>query len=101
MTIPPGVRRLLWEYDLDRVDLPDELPDAVIERVMARGGWSEMQWLIHEIGLVRLRSVLDRRGARTLLPREIAFWGFACSAPDDLVQDWINEARNRQRQWQG
>ena len=101
MKIPGDIEQLLWEYDLDGVDSWTELPDAVIERVMARGGWSEMQWLIREVGAERLRSYLKRRGARVLPPREVAFWGLACSVPDALVQEWVTDSRARWSEWRG
>lgn len=99
--VPGDIEQLLWEYDLDGVDSWTELPDAVIERVMARGGWSEMQWLFREVGAERLRSYLERRGARVLPPREVAFWGLACSVPDALVQEWVIQSRTRQSEWRG
>lgn len=99
--IPKNSERLLWEYDLDGVDLSGELPDAICERVMARGGWAEMQWLMRVAGTNRLRSYLEKRGVHVLPPREVAFWGFACSVPDELVREWVDVARGRQEEWRG
>ncbi len=99
--IPRNIERLLWEYDLDGLDLSSEPPDAICERVMARGGWAEMQWLIRVVGAERLRSYLERRGAQVLPPREVAFWGLVCSVPDRLVQEWVGVARERQKEWRG
>lgn len=96
-----NVQGLLWEYDLDGVEALSELPDAVVERVMTRGGWAEMGWLIRELGAEQLLSFLERRGARVLPPRDVAFWGLACSAPEAFVRDWINDARSRQEEWRG
>ena len=99
MSIPEDIERLLWEYDLDGVELSGELPDAICERVMARRGWTEMQWLMRVAGTHRLRSYLERGGAQVLAPREVAFWGFACSVPDELVREWVDVARCRQEEW--
>lgn len=101
MKIPGNISRLLWECDLDGIDSWTELPDAVVESVMARGGWSEMEWLIREVGAERLRSYLERRGARVLPPREVAFWSLACSVPDELVQEWVTDSRARRSEWCG
>lgn len=101
MEIPGEIQRLLWEYDLDGIALWTEVSEAVIERVMARGGWAEMQWLLGEVGADRLRSYLERRGARVLPPREVAFWGLACSVSDTLVQEWVTESRARRSEWRG
>jgi len=101
VNIPENIERLMWEYDIDGLDLSSELPDAICGRVMARGGWAEMQWLIRVVGAKRLRSYLEKRGAHVLPPREIAFWGFVCSVPDVLLQEWVGAARARQREWRG
>jgi len=97
--IPNDIHRLLWEYDLDDIDLWTELPEVVIERVMALGGWVQMQWLLNEVETEDLRSYLERKGARVLPPREIAFWGLACSVPDALVQEWVIQSRARRIEW--
>ena len=68
VNIPRNIERLLWEYDLDGLDLSSELPDTICGRVMARGGWAEMQWLIRVVGTERLRSYLEKRGAHELPP---------------------------------
>ena len=99
--IPGDIQRLMWEYDIDDFDSWAELPVAVLDRVMARGGWAEMQWLIRDVGVERMRSYLDRRGARVLPPREVAFWGLACSVPDELVNEWLVRSRERQSEWRG
>lgn len=101
MKIPRDIERLLWEYDLNGIDLWTELPEAVLERVMVRGGWVEMKWLIREVGAERLRSYLEKRGARVLPPREVAFWGLACSVPDAVVQEWVIQSRARRSAWCG
>ena len=101
MKIPSDIQRLLWEYDLDGIDSWTELPDVVVERVMSLGGWAEIQWLIREVGVERLRSYLERKGARVLPPREVAFWGLACSVPDALVQEWVTDSRARWSEWRG
>jgi len=101
VNIPQNIERLLWEYDLDGLDLTSELTDTICGRVMAHGCWAEMQWLISVVGPENLRSYLEKRGAHELPPREVAFWGLACSVPDRLVQQWVGAARARQREWRG
>jgi hypothetical protein len=99
--IPGNIERILWEYNLDGLDLSSEMPDAICERVMARGSWAEMQWLMRVVGAKRLRSFLEKRGAHVLPPREVAFWSLVCSVPDRLVQEWVGAARARQEEWRG
>jgi len=101
VNIPQNIERLLWEYDLDGLDFTSELTDVICGRVMARGCWAEMQWLISVVGPEHLRSYFEKRGAHELPPREVAFWGLACSVPDRLVQQWVGAARARQQEWRG
>ena len=101
MILPAGVERLLWEYDLDALREAPELPEVVLERVMARGGWEEMRWLLTTCSSERLRRFLEERGAGVLPPRELAFWSFACSVPEDRSTLWVREASQRQAAWRG
>jgi len=101
MQIPSGVRGLLWEhqFDGDVIDRPCE--DTVLERVMQRGGWSEMQWLLRTFDRGRLRHFLAHRGRRVLAPRALRFWSFACGVPGHEQDAWVAEARDRERAWRG
>jgi hypothetical protein len=101
VTIPESVRRLLWDYDDSACVGSAEVHDVVIERVMARGGWAEMLWLLSVVEVDRLRGFLERRGARVLAPRELRFWSFACGVPDDAASAWVGEARVRMARWRG
>ena len=101
MKLPDNVERLLWEYDIDALREESEIPEVVLERVMARGGWHEMCWLLASCDRRRLRVFLEDRGARVLAPRELAFWALACSIPEDRASMWIHKARTRQQAWRG
>jgi hypothetical protein len=73
----------------------------VIERVMTRGLWEDMRWLLATFGRERLREFLTRRGRRVLPPRELRFWGTVCGiAPADLDR-WVGGARQRRGSWRG
>lgn len=101
MDLPKRVGQLLWEYDLNALPTGAELPDVVVERVMVRGGWEEMRWLLASCDRERLRRFLELRGSRVLEPRELAFWAFACAVPDERVETWIRDARERLKAWRG
>lgn len=100
MELPQSVRDLLWEYRIeDRVE--PQWEDAVLERVMQRGGWSEMRWLLRAFGHARLRDFLSRRGHRVLTPRELRYWAFIADVPGDEQDAWVAAARRRERAWRG
>lgn len=99
MELPPHVRSLLWEYDLDNPKGSDRLDRVVVERVMARGGWESMRWLLGAYPRSVLREFLERRGRRVLAPRELRFWSWATGVPDSVATSWVHEARERAVTW--
>ena len=101
MRFPAAVERLLWEYDLEALRAEPTLPEVVIERVMARGGWEPMRWLLSTCTSERRRRFLEERGRRVLPPRELNFWAFASSVPEEQTAEWVREAREREAAWRG
>jgi hypothetical protein len=101
MVIPDEIRDLLWEYDLEGLDSDANLEDAVIERVMQRGRWNQMRWLLRHMGRQRLRLFLEDRGHRRLPPRELRFWALLSGVPEETRNDWVHLARTREREWRG
>jgi hypothetical protein len=99
MEIPATVRSLLWEYSLGETNLGDRWHSTIIERVMQRGGWDDMLWLLRAFDRARLRTFLERRGKRALAPRELRFWARICGVPDEEQDAWVREARERERAW--
>lgn len=99
MDLPAGVRELLCEYQVpDSVD-GAEWERAIIERVMLRGRWDDMRWLVSAFERARLRAFLAERGSRVLPPRELAFWALACAVPRETADSWTTQARARE--WRG
>ena len=75
--IPEDVQRLLWDVDAHAVDL-DRDRILVIERVMSRGSYGAMKWLRRRYDQTVLAAFLRERGARTLSPRDLAYWTLVC-----------------------
>ncbi len=101
MTLPQSVLKLMWEYDAKGLQGLIGMPDAVLERVMIRGGWEEMVWLKEKVGVDRLGEFLVKRGARVLPPRELRYWCFVCGINDSIADGWVSEARRRVKEWRG
>ena len=101
MEIPETIRRLLWEYDLGALEDPGALDRAIFERVMERGGWHAMRWLLQTYSRDRLRIFLEDRGHRVLPARELRFWSWACGVPDSVTGEWVDLAKTREQTWRG
>jgi hypothetical protein len=101
MTIPQSILDLMWEYDSAALAALPDLPDSLIERVMARGRWQDMRWLLDTAGRETLRRFLESRGARSLEPREIRFWSWISGVPEEKADEWTREARKREAAWRG
>ena len=101
MEIPAGVRALLWEYSVEEALSGVGWEKTIIERVMQRGCWNDMLWLLQVFNRSRLRGFLEQRGRKTLAPRELRFWATMCGIDDDQQDAWVWEARARERAWRG
>lgn len=101
MELPQSVRTLLSEYDLREGTDGAGWQRAAVERVMSRGRWEEMRWLLAAFDRDRLRSYLGGRGRRALSPRELRFWCMVCEVPPAQADVWVAEARSRERAWRG
>jgi hypothetical protein len=91
----------LWEYDIDGEATTDRLDRVVIERVMERGGWDAMRWLLRSYERARLRSYLEHRGRRVLPARELRFWTWVCDVPEAMASTWVRRARAKATAWRG
>lgn len=70
--IPDELHWLFWDVEPDSIDL-EKHRDYVLERVMTRGNWQAMRWLVRTFPGRQLSDFLARKGER-LPPRERAFW---------------------------
>jgi hypothetical protein len=77
--IPAELTWLFWDVDPSLVDLVRDR-DYILERVMTRGDWVAMRWLIAHAEKAELADFLQRRGER-LTPRDRAFWSLIADVP--------------------
>jgi hypothetical protein len=77
-TIPPNVQRWFWEVDPETIELPMH-SDYVLERLMQRGDWDAMRWVLANFASSVLRDFLIRKGS-CLAPRERAYWALVSGA---------------------
>lgn len=101
MKLPPAILDLMWEYDRAALIASEEVPDVVLERVMTRGSWDDMRWLLASEERTRLAAYLERRGSRVLPPRALRFWCLAAGVGEPRATDWVRRARDREASWRG
>jgi hypothetical protein len=77
--IPAELAWLFWDVDPTTIDLALHR-DYVIERVMSRGDWFAMRWLVANVEPAELAAFLRQHGHR-LSPRDRAFWCLIAEVP--------------------
>ncbi|HET7500876.1 MAG TPA: hypothetical protein VFK02_07740 [Kofleriaceae bacterium] len=77
--IPGELTWLFWDVDPTQVDL-ERHRDFVFERIMTRGDWFAMRWLIAHAPKPELAEFLREHGDR-LTPRDRAFWCLIADVP--------------------
>lgn len=101
MDLPESIRQLLWEYDLDADASGESWRDAAVEKVMQRGTWEQMLWLVRSFDRSTLVEFLERRGRRVLSPRPLRFWATMMHIPAETTEEWIAGARVREQTSRG
>jgi hypothetical protein len=101
VTIPPSVRALLHDLEVPPEPSGVDWERAIIERVMARGGWADMRWLLASFGRARLAAFLAEQGHRMLPPREVRFWATVCHAGKGDADRWVASAVEAEQAWRG
>jgi hypothetical protein len=84
--LPRALHWLFWETEPRRVDV-DAHANAIIPRVLERGRWSDVRWLLGVYGIDRIHRFLRDVGHPELGPRTIAFWRAALRAEDETWAD--------------
>ncbi len=99
MIVPSSIGLLLHDFQLpDRLEGP-VWERVIIERVLERGSWEQMQWLLAQFGRARLAEYLRARGHRVLPPRELRFWAWIAGIPEETADLWVRSARERLSAW--
>ena len=75
--IPECVMILLWDMDAKSVNISQHKA-LILERVMSRGTFAAMQWLLKTIPKDDIIDFLNVRGQRLLSPRDLAYWSIVC-----------------------
>jgi hypothetical protein len=95
--LPRKLKRFFWEYDFSELSWEEDR-DLVIDRILTRGDWDSIQWLLKRIGRSELRRWIEACRGRSLEPRQLRFWEVILGIPHRRVSEWIAEG---EPSWRG
>ncbi len=90
--LPQSTDWLFPEYEFARMN-PDEYAGVVIERILDRGSWPEINWLFDFYGEGHITEWVRQHGFRLLSPRSFALWRLNLNIENFIAPDWAVEAR--------
>lgn len=88
--LPEFLRPLFWDYPFGRLRWETDR-DLVIGRVLSRGDWRSVRWLMERAGKDGLREWIVRRKGRGLDARRLRFWELVLDLPKREVDMWIQQ----------
>lgn len=71
--LPVSSEWLFPEYDFARME-PTEYAGVIIERILDRGSWAEIRWLVDTYGKRGIAQWVRAHGYRRLDPRAFNYW---------------------------
>jgi hypothetical protein len=91
--LPKTSEWLFPEYDFDRMN-PEEYAGVVIERILERGTWGEVNWLFDYYGEDKLAAWVREHGFRLLSSRSFALWRLVLNLKDFVAPEWAVNDRS-------
>lgn len=98
MFLPPSLYTFFWEYDPETLDVR-KFSTFIIERLMERGSWEAMQWLLASFSRQQRFDYLQTRGRKILSPKVLNYWAIMSDVPDPMRRQWLADARARADIW--
>jgi hypothetical protein len=90
--LPKSSKWLFPEYDFARMN-PDEYTGVVIERVLDRGSWDEIRWLIDRYGRRGVAKWVRQHGYRRLDRRAFEYWRWMLGVKRFVTPPWERQRR--------
>jgi len=94
--LPKSSKWLFPEYDFIRMN-PDGYASVVIERILNRGSWAEIQWLLTHYGKRSLAHWIRQHGYRRLDRRAFEYWRWMLGIKRYKVPPWESGRQQRKR----
>ena len=91
--LPKTSEWLFAEYDFAHMN-PEQYAGVVIERILERGTWGEVNWLFDHYGEDRLAAWVREHGFRLLSPRSFALCRLVLDVRDFVAPEWAVNARS-------
>ncbi len=88
--LPRELKPLFWDCDFGRLRWEKDR-DLVAGRILARGDWHAVRWLVEAMGKAGLRDWLCRRRGKGLDARILRFWELVLDLPHREVNAWLQE----------
>ena len=90
--LPNTSQWLFPEYDFKEMGTEGHA-GVIIERLLERGSWAEINWLFEVYGEQRLAGWLSLHGFRLLSPRSFALWRLILKVDSFVAPEWAVKAR--------
>lgn len=85
--LPASSKWLFPEYEFARMD-PDGYASVVIERILDRGSWAEIRWLIERYGKREVAKWVRQHGYRRLDRRAFEYWRWMLGVKRYKIPPW-------------
>lgn len=90
--LPISTEWLFPEYRFEKMD-PETHAGVVIERVLERGSWDELEWLFDHYGVERITRWVRLHGFRLLSRRSFALWRLVLGVDHYRAPEWAIQAK--------
>jgi len=91
-TLPESTAWLFPEYEFSQVKLNTHR-HVIIERILERGTWSEVNWLFDVFGEKDVRDWVRQWGYRALTRRSFALWQLVLGIKRYRAPAWARAAK--------
>jgi len=96
--IPEFLFPFFWEHEPKTIHIVRHA-DFIMGRIMERGTLEAIRWLRRTYSKDQLISFLEKRGNRTLPPRELNYWALISGISREKRANWVRESRERNHVW--
>lgn len=90
--IPPSTRWLFPEYNFEGMSAEEFFP-VIVERILNRGSWAEIRWLLERYGKERVAGWVQRHGYRRLDKRALHYWCWMLGVKEVRKPPWEMEGQ--------
>jgi hypothetical protein len=90
--LPETAGWLFPEYDFEKME-PIRYAATIMERILERGAWAEVNWLFDHYGERRVRDWVERHGFRALSRRSFALWRLVLGIEQYRAPEWAKADR--------